>query len=82
MATKLSAAAPASATSSTSEGDMPLSPAVKKLVEEKKVMYNHSLDKKRSKWSGGEKLETLKLDEMPEYIKKNYLRYKPWLDNI
>jgi len=55
---------------------------LKKLVEEKKVMYNHSLDKKRSKWSGGEKLETLKLDEMPEYIKKNYLRYKPWLDNI
>jgi len=55
---------------------------LKRLIQEKKVMYNHSIDKKKSKWSGGEKLETLKLDEMPEYIKKNYLRYKPWLDNV
>ena len=55
---------------------------LKILIEEKKVMYNHSIDKKKSKWSGGEKLETLKLDQMPEYIRKNYLLYKPWLDIV
>jgi len=55
---------------------------LKKLIEEKKVMYNHSLDKKEYKWTGGDKLETLELDEMPNYIKVNYNKYKPWLDNI
>ena len=45
-------------------------------------MYNHTIDKKDFKWKKGEKLETLKLEEMPKYIVNNYNKYKVWLDNI
>ena len=55
---------------------------LKKLVKEKKVMYNHMIDKKEFKWSGGGKLETLNLNQMPKYIQENREKYKLWLDNI
>jgi beta-1,4-mannosyl-glycoprotein beta-1,4-N-acetylglucosaminyltransferase len=55
---------------------------LKKLVEEKKVMYNHKIDKKGFKWTGGEKLETLNINQMPKYIQQNHEKYKLWLDNI
>jgi len=55
---------------------------LKNLINEKKVMYNHKIDKKENKWSGGEKLQTLSLNEMPSYIVQNYDIYKPWLENI
>ena len=53
---------------------------LKKLIKEKKVMYNHAMDKKENKWGEGEKLETLNVEEMPEYILKNIEKYKSWLD--
>ena len=43
-------------------------------------MYNHTIDKKENKWKAGEKLQTLKLEELPKYINENYEKYKPWLD--
>ena len=55
---------------------------LKKLISEKKVMYNHKIDKKENKWKGGEKLQTLKLEEMPKHVVENYKTYKPWLDII
>jgi beta-1,4-mannosyl-glycoprotein beta-1,4-N-acetylglucosaminyltransferase len=55
---------------------------LKNLIKEKKVMYNHKIDKKENKWSGGEKLQTLSLKEMPNHIVQNYQIYKPWLENI
>jgi len=55
---------------------------LKRLINEKKVMYNHKIDKKKDKWKGGVKLQTLKLEEMPKHIIENYQRYKPWLDII
>ena len=55
---------------------------LKKLINEKRVMYNHKIDKKKNKWEAGAKLQTLKLEEMPKYIIENYENYKPWLDNI
>ena len=55
---------------------------LKRLINEKKVMYNHKIDKKKDKWTGGQKLHTLKLEEMPKHIIDNYQRYKLWLDNI
>ena len=53
---------------------------LKKLMKEKKIMYNHSIDKKGSKWGEGAKLETIKLKDMPKYIKDNFEKYKSWLD--
>ena len=53
---------------------------LKKLMDEKKIMYDHSSDKSKRKWGNGEKLQTIKLEEMPKYIIDNYNKYKPWLD--
>ena len=53
---------------------------LRKLVDDKRVMYNHAIDKKEDKWKAGEKLQTLKLEELPKYINENYEKYKPWLD--
>ena len=55
---------------------------LKRLINEKRIMYNHNIDKKKNKWSSGEKLEALKLEEMPKYVIDNYKIYKPWLDNV
>ena len=52
----------------------------KKLMKEKKIMYNHNIDKKDSKWGEGAKLETIKLKDMPKYIEDNFEKYKSWLD--
>ena len=53
---------------------------LRKLVDDKRVMYNHAIDKKEDKWKAGEKLQTLKLEELPKYITENYEKYKLWLD--
>ena len=34
-----------------------------------------------AKWSSGEKLKTLNLDELPKHVAENYQTYKSWLDN-
>ncbi len=43
-------------------------------------MYDHSMDKKGNKWGEGKKLQTTRIEEMPEYILKNIEKYKYWLD--
>ena len=53
---------------------------LKRITNEKKVMYDHSIDKKRHRWGEGQKLETIKLEEMPKYIKENFEKYRTWLD--
>jgi len=53
---------------------------LRKIVEDKRVMYNHAIDKKKDKWTAGEKLQVLKLENLPKYIIDNYETYKPWLD--
>ena len=55
---------------------------LKRLINEKKVMYNHKIDKKKDRWKGGGKLETLDLQEMPSHIIENYQKYKLWLDKV
>ena len=53
---------------------------LKKIINQKKVMYDHSKDKKGDKWGSGKKLETLSIDKMPKYISQNLSKYKSWLD--
>ena len=54
---------------------------LKNLIINKRVLYNHSADKKDvNKWQEGKKLEKLDLKSLPDYISKNYLNYKLWLD--
>ena len=54
---------------------------LKKMVEEKKVVYDHSVDKRGYKWSGNTKLKTLNISEMPKYLQENQTKYKDWLEN-
>jgi beta-1,4-mannosyl-glycoprotein beta-1,4-N-acetylglucosaminyltransferase len=53
---------------------------LKKLMAEKKVMYNHTVDKRSHKWGEGEKLQTIGIEEMPKYIIENLEKYRPLLD--
>ena len=54
---------------------------LKKNIKEKKFFYNHFADKSDSNKVGYEvKLENLDLDKLPEYLNKNKLRYKEWID--
>jgi len=54
---------------------------LKRLMNEKKLMYNHSIDKKGHKWGEGVKLQSTKLEEMPKYIIENTEKYRAWLDS-
>ena len=53
---------------------------IKKIVNEKKVFYDHIADKKQKKWSASTHL--IKEDEnlLPDYIYLNKDKFKEWLD--
>ena len=54
---------------------------LRKLILEKRVMYDHNADQKdNNKWSGDNKLEKISNLELPEYINLNINKYKDWLD--
>ena len=53
---------------------------LKKLISEKRVMYDHNVDQTAYKWSGKSKLITISSAELPEYIDLNKDKYKLWLD--
>tara|TARA_B110000967_G_scaffold197924_1_gene230263 strand:- start:742 stop:1632 length:891 start_codon:yes stop_codon:yes gene_type:complete len=53
---------------------------LKKLILEKKVMYDHSVDQKNNKWTGQTKLEKVYNTELPEHINLQPDIYKKWLD--
>ena len=53
---------------------------LERLMNEKKVMYKHKIDKKGYKWGEGEKLQPISLEKMPKYITENLEKYRPWLD--
>ncbi len=53
---------------------------LKELMEEKKVMYSHNVDKRGNKWSGGANLEKIESLHLPDYIKDNVNKFNKWLD--
>ena len=53
---------------------------LKKLIEEKRVMYDHNIDSKGYKWSGKSILKKVELDQLPNYIYSNRQKYQEWLD--
>ena len=53
---------------------------LKKLISEKRVMYDHNVDQSAYKWSGKSKLVTVPDSELPDYISLNKNKYKLWLD--
>ena len=53
---------------------------LRKLIEEKRVMYDHNIDSKGYKWSGKSILKKVELDQLPSYIHSNLRKYQEWLD--
>ena len=53
---------------------------LKKLIAEKRVMYDHNVDQKSYKWSGKSILKNLDINLLPEHISKNLNKYSEWLD--
>ena len=53
---------------------------IKKLIAEKRVIYDHIADKRSFKWSGKSILKKEQLSTLPEYIGSNLIKYKDWLD--
>ncbi len=53
---------------------------IKKLILEKRVMYDHTVDQKGYKWSGKSILKNLNISFLPEHIAANLDKYSDWLD--
>jgi len=54
---------------------------LKKLISEKRIMYDHKLGQEsNNKWGGKSKLEKISMSELPEYISQNISDYSNWLD--
>ena len=54
---------------------------LKKMISDKKIMYDHSLGKEnRDKWGEKIKLEKMPMSELPEHINENLNNYIEWLD--
>ena len=53
---------------------------IKKMVQDKKILYDHSADQKGYKWTGSKALKKVDISQMPDYIRKNYKKYYAWLD--
>ena len=53
---------------------------IKKLILEKRVMYDHTVDQKGYKWSGKSILKRIDLEHLPKYISSNTQKYVDWLD--
>ena len=53
---------------------------IKRLIAEKRVIYDHIADKRSFKWSGKSKLKKEQLTALPKYIGINLNKFKDWLD--
>ena len=53
---------------------------LKKLIAQKRVMYDHTVDQKGYKWSGKSILKKIDIKSLPKYVSSNLDMYKNWLD--
>ncbi len=53
---------------------------LKKLISEKRVMYDHNVDQRSYKWSGKSILKKVDNEKLPSHISFNLEKYKDWLD--
>jgi len=50
------------------------------MINEKKISYDHSSDKKGNKWGASISLKKVNEDYLPDYLNKNKSKYKIWFD--
>jgi len=54
---------------------------IKKMVRDKKILYDHSADQRDFKWKGSTTLKKIDLAEMPDYLRENSIKYSEWLES-
>ena len=53
---------------------------IEKMINEKRVIYDHNVDQKSYKWSGKSKLKKIDKDLLPEYVNLNLEKFDKWLE--
>jgi beta-1,4-mannosyl-glycoprotein beta-1,4-N-acetylglucosaminyltransferase len=53
---------------------------MKKIIKDKKILYDHSADQTENKLVSSKTLKKVDLLQMPDYLKENYKKYDNWLD--
>ena len=53
---------------------------VRKIIAEKKIIYDHSADKRKNKWNSKINLIKEKDRYLPDYIVNNKAKFKSWID--
>lgn len=53
---------------------------LRKLIKEKRVMYDHNVDQRGYKWSGKAKLKNIDIKNLPDFVVKNLNLYEKWMD--
>ena len=53
---------------------------IKKLILEKKALYNYGVDQTKEKWSNNSELIKTNLNLLPKYIYNNQNKFKEWFD--
>ena len=53
---------------------------MKKMVTNKKILYDHSAKQEDKKYTGNQSLEKIDTKTLPDYIQNNLIKYKNWLD--
>ena len=54
---------------------------IKKIVDEKKPIYDLKVDQRKNKFEAENQLVRIKTDLMPSYLVDNLEKYKEWIDN-
>ena len=53
---------------------------LRKKILEKKIIYDVSVDQRKSKWNSEKTLTKINLSEMPSYLQENAEKYANWLE--
>tara|TARA_Y100000591_G_C21703394_1_gene629480 strand:- start:140 stop:1021 length:882 start_codon:yes stop_codon:yes gene_type:complete len=53
---------------------------IKKLINEKKALYDYAKDQRKNKWSDNSSLIKIDTNDLPIYFRENINKFKSWLD--
>jgi beta-1,4-mannosyl-glycoprotein beta-1,4-N-acetylglucosaminyltransferase len=53
---------------------------LRKKISERKIIYDHGVDQRETKWKSEKTLTKVDLANMPNYLKENYIKYANWLE--
>ena len=54
---------------------------IKKMINEKKTIYNLKTDMRSNKFDGGNELKKIDLDLLPSYISNNKNKFSDWIED-